>query len=535
MGESKPKRKPRTWGDLSQAEKVARFSPAERDAFFAALTPEEIETLQWDWKFWGRPKQFAPEGNWGIWILRAGRGFGKTRASTQWFHERMLAEPRWGCIVGVTPEEVEKYDLFGTGGLLDPKGQNVRPEDRPVYESSRGRLTWRNGSYASIYSANNPEEPRGFSGDTALLAEFAKYPLKKQKALWDNLRLGMREASSDRPRVCIATTPKASSHLVTIQRLPGVVVTTGSSYENRGNLDRTYYEETIAVYEGTKLGDQEIYAEDLDPEEAGIVKRSQFKIWPHGKPLPDFLFIMVSFDTAFTEKDRDKDTHDPDDTACQVWGVFAPEASKTFRHGEEIVTGPLAVMCLNVWAEKLNFPDLLTRARDEMKVQYGRIQIPLVKPLIGPGFLRDDARRPDIMLIEDKGSGKSLRQTMEVEKVPCIAYNPGRMSKLQRLYAVTPAFAMGCVWLVESNQVARKGQPKVWYEAMIAQLCTFAGEGSIAHDDHVDAASQALKLFLDRFATGITIPQADRDADALEEVERNAIEQAGVRGNPYSQ
>jgi phage terminase large subunit-like protein len=43
-----------------------------------------------------------------------------------------------------------------------------------------------------------------------------------------------------------------------------VVVTRGSTYENRANLATGYFEQVIRKYEGTRLGRQELNAELLD-------------------------------------------------------------------------------------------------------------------------------------------------------------------------------------------------------------------------------------------------------------------------------
>ena len=46
---------------------------------------------QWDVYRWSQrasDKQFEPEGDWAVWLLMAGRGFGKTRAGAEWVRER---------------------------------------------------------------------------------------------------------------------------------------------------------------------------------------------------------------------------------------------------------------------------------------------------------------------------------------------------------------------------------------------------------------------------------------------------------------
>ena len=244
--------------NISSVESLASLPESDRQAILAGLTERQAEALRWDWRFWARPKQLAPPGDWSVWMLRTGRGFGKTRSGAGWVHERALAWPkRWIALVARTPADARDVMIEGPGGFL----QNIAPADRPEYESSKARLTWPNGSWATVYSDGEPEKLRGFSGDTAWLDEFAKY--RYPKRVWDNLQFGMREPSNDRPRIVITTTPRPLALLQDIERLPTTVVVTGSSYENRANLDQGWFDKTILPYEGTRAGRQEIHAEIL--------------------------------------------------------------------------------------------------------------------------------------------------------------------------------------------------------------------------------------------------------------------------------
>src|SRR5215510_2566308 len=70
--------------NLSPASRLALLPRAERDAFLARCTPEELVALEYDWQgFWARPNQLPPPGDWRAWLILAGRGFGKTRAGAE--------------------------------------------------------------------------------------------------------------------------------------------------------------------------------------------------------------------------------------------------------------------------------------------------------------------------------------------------------------------------------------------------------------------------------------------------------------------
>lgn len=228
-------------------------------SFLSALTATELAALDYDWAFWGRPKQLPPRGDWLTWLLRAGRGFGKTRTGGSWSHARAMEhDGRWCALIAKNPADARDYMLEGPGGIL----RNAPPWERPYFEPSKRRVVWPNGSWATVYSAEDPDQLRGFSGDTAWIDEFAKFPNPRE--VWDSLQFGMREVSADQPRVCITTTPRPLPILEEIEASPDTVVVTGSSYENRANLAPTWINKTLLPYEGTELGRQEIHAAILD-------------------------------------------------------------------------------------------------------------------------------------------------------------------------------------------------------------------------------------------------------------------------------
>lgn len=245
--------------EYSLAERVAMMPPAKKKRELDRLSEGiGMDALLNSWRFWARPKQLAPPGDWGTWVLRAGRGFGKTRAGAGWVHERASGHPgRWIALIARTPADARDYMIEGPGGLL----KNCNPKFPPLYEPSKRRVTWPNGSWATVYSDEEPDQLRGFSGDSAWLDEFAKF--KNPRECWDNLEFGMRESSTDRPRRLITTTPRPLEIITELEKLPSTIRVVGSSYENQANLDKRWFEETIMRYEGTRLGRQEIHAEIL--------------------------------------------------------------------------------------------------------------------------------------------------------------------------------------------------------------------------------------------------------------------------------
>jgi len=282
-----------------------------------------------------------------------------------------------------------------------------------------------------------------------------------------------------------------------------VVLTTGSTYDNRANLASAFFGQ-VAQYEGTRLGRQELHAELIDPRESGIIKLNWFRLYPRDMAFPAFEYIVQSYDTAFTEKSVDRKTKEPDPTACSVWGVFqvTPQLRSSLQIPNNIRYGVILVDC---WDDYLGFPELRAKVKKEYDQSY-----------YGPS---GDQRRADAVLIEAKGSGVSLRQELQ-NVVPAFPFNPGRADKFERLHEVSNVPCQGMVFIPESRK--RVGQPISWADGFIDQVCSFP---LVEHDDYVDTFSQAMKFLKDK---GYLV------ADVFEEPEDYADTPSQVV-NPYAQ
>ena len=205
----------------------------------------------WEAYIWsgavGARKQKAPEGDWAVWLLMAGRGFGKTRAGAEWVRERVSrGEGRRVALVAPTPDDVRNVMVEGVSGLL----RVSPPWFRPKYEPSKRKLTWPNGATALGFSSYEPDRLRGPQFDTAWCDELASW--KNARETWDNLQFGLRLGES--PRCAVTTTPKPIGLLRELKDREDVFTTTGSTYENRANLASEYIEHIRRRYEGTRTG-----------------------------------------------------------------------------------------------------------------------------------------------------------------------------------------------------------------------------------------------------------------------------------------
>lgn len=445
------------------------------------------------WHDIARPNQVLSLESWSTTLALAGRGFGKTRVGSEWVLRQGGLYP--GIIIHViapTYSDLRGVVFEGPSGLT-----SVIPKVciRSLTYSPYPEMTLWNGSVIRGFSSETPDRLRGPQATAVWGDELAAW-YRAEECLSNidfSTRIAYRAPNGRiiQPQKLYTTTPRPLQFLVDMidkKRPDGSNATNmirGTTYDNRENLAENFFND-LAQYEGTKIGDQELRGELLDISESAIIKRSWLKIWPKAKPMPWLDFVMVSMDTAFTEKTFDKKTFSSDPTACTVWGVF--QHQKKWN-----------LLLLNCWEDWLNFPDLVDRAQKEMRLIYGRRSKTYFQPLFGQAFAQDQIKRPDLMIIEDKGSGISLRQQLQKEGIDSFPYNPGRADKLSRIHAVSHLPLHGRIWLMESDKIERAGMPKDWAEPMLKQLCTYSGPGTTPHDDWLDSTSQAWRVFRDRF------------------------------------
>lgn len=492
-----------------------------READVNGLDPLGQAFLDWQtrWAATARASQIVPDPDdiaWSEYGIMAGRGFGKTRVGAEWLgatvHERGDGLPAY--VVAPTQNDVRFVCFEGESGLLNV----IPPELIEQYNASDLilKLKCSNGEVSTIrgFSAEKGDRLRGPQGAFAWCDEVAAWGVNGQST-WDNMQMGLRLGG--KPQVLWTTTPRATPFVRgLIAPREGRIIVRGTTYDNRANLPDSFFRQ-LEAYEGTKLGRQELDGELIDPEEAGIIRRSWINLWPHDKPLPAFDYVVLSLDTAFTEATYDNKTGDADPTACVVMGLFH---IKSVAHA----------LVLDCWDEHLGLPDLVRRVKKERLTRYGDDKdVALVRPMFGSDRPLTSGRAADMVLIEDKGSGISLRQTLAQHGVEAYAYNPGRADKLTRLHIISPIFAQRRVWVPESAKYP--GKPRTWADGMIGQLCSFTGEGSTKHDDYVDAVSQALRVLTDQGLMSMTKPTRDekRQADYEEATAEDA------RPNPYGQ
>ena len=472
--------------EMFDSETIAEFNTLPEHNRIAFIAHAE-------WISKAHPYQIPPDLHldYTVFLMLAGRGAGKTRSAAEALWWWAWTHPDTMSIVLAPTSGDLKFTCFeGPSGLLA-----CIPEALVVsYNKQDHLIELSNGSRIRGVSADSYDRLRGINSSFCWCDELAAFTYLGPNEAWDNMMLGLRIKPDDKPhshpRVIVTTTPRPKDLILDLVGREGddVVVSRASTYDNAKNLDKAFQKQ-LETYRGSKLYEQEVMGAIVDLEDGKVVSRDMFKLWPAHKAFPKFEYIVQSYDCAFSEKEHN------DPTAMTTWGIFKP------------LDGPMSVLLIDCWAEHLSFPKLKPKVLEEWRVSYGEGR---------------DAKRPDLILVEDKAAGISLIQELRYAHLPVRAYNPGRADKMQRLQITASIFATGRVWLPESDK--HKGYVKDWCEGFLSQICAFP---DAAHDDYVDSATQAIRLLKDMNWLDINPEPPDNDDDYLEFTQSKRV-------NPYS-
>jgi phage terminase large subunit-like protein len=269
----------------------ASWTKEEKYKYLKKASARKVWRMKYTWRAWARDKQLAPPGNWSTWVIQAGRGFGKTRAGAEWVIEKAWENP--GChiaLVGRTVADVRDVMVRGRSGILAVSPPWFKPE----YYPSKRLLVWPNGSYATTYSADTPDQLRGPQHSYAWADERAAW---QYDDAWDQLMFGLRitPISGSIPQALVTTTPRNTKAMKELVSDPTTVVTRGSTYDNRDNLSGRFLHEIKRRYEGTRLGRQEIEGAIIDDIDGALWKRKWIDD-TRVRKLPELKRVVVAVD-----------------------------------------------------------------------------------------------------------------------------------------------------------------------------------------------------------------------------------------------
>lgn len=232
------------------------------------------------------------------------------------------------------------------------------------------------------------------------------------------------------------------------------------------------------------------------PPGGGILKISHVQLWPSSRGIPAIEFILQSYDTAYKDPKKEGKT-DPDPSACTTYGIFtAPDNLP-------------AVLLLDAWTDQIPYPVLRSRVLRDWKATYG-----------GDDKTRK-GRKADAILVEEKASGISLIQDLQLANVPVTAYNPGNADKVARAHLAAPLFELDRFYVLEST--ARPGQAISWAQPLITQMEKFP---NAKHDDLVDTFTQAIIYIKNNRL--IELPYFTADIDETVDYTKKQVNPYGV-------
>ncbi|MEP9400377.1 terminase family protein [Sphingomonas sp. VNH70] len=251
------------------------------------IKPSRRRELAMRWALWAHEGQTVADNDWTVWLIQAGRGFGKTRAGAEWVCARAAENGDLRiALVGATRHDVERVMVRGTSGLLavGRRYDNVR------WHATRGVVAFGSGAEAHVYAAETPDALRGPEHHIAWCDELAKW--RRADATWDNLLLGLRKG--DHPQVLVTTTPRAIPLLRRIRATKGVRITTGRTQDNV-HLPERYVAQIEASYAGTRLGRQEMDGELIEEVAGALWSRDLIERQRCETP-PAFARIVIGVD-----------------------------------------------------------------------------------------------------------------------------------------------------------------------------------------------------------------------------------------------
>ena len=281
------------------------------DEILDELDDETVNVLLYDYTIWARPKQRLPDGDWDTCIWQCGRRFGKTWTGATIVNYWAENGVKLIALIARNPSDGAKVMIYGASGII----ALAPPWNKPVYNKIEKTLKWPDkldekgnvikvGCQAIMYSGENPDGVLGQGFEKAWLDELCAYAYPQ--ATWDMLQMAM--SAGKHPQVIVTTTPRSIPTLRDIKKSNRTVVIKGNTYENESNLAASYVAAMHEKYDGTTIGRQEIFAEDLQDNAGALWKRSQVdadrveltsKLIPI---LPEMKRLVVAIDPAVKSK-----------------------------------------------------------------------------------------------------------------------------------------------------------------------------------------------------------------------------------------
>lgn len=239
-------------------ERIRALSDSQRRDLIAEFSRKgQIQ----DWFIQARDAQLPPDDLDWCWLFLGGRGTGKSHSMSSAVHTAIRAGISRVHLIAPTTADFHDVNLEGPSGLLATCGRDPQPR----WVSSKRRLEWPNGAVCVFFSGEEPDSLRGPQCELCVVDEIGR--MRYQQSVFDMMMMGLR--LGDKPRVLIATTPRTTPFMKKLVVMDKIKITTGSTYDNAEHLSVAFIDKIKELYEGTRLGRQELSGHMiLDPMNA---------------------------------------------------------------------------------------------------------------------------------------------------------------------------------------------------------------------------------------------------------------------------
>lgn len=298
---------------LSAAQKLALLPPDLRRRWLADQ-PRHIldEIVKGAWWWVGRPEQFAPEGDWMVWLILSGRGWGKTRTGAEDLLDRVFKHPvdafgqrtEW-LVIAETLNDCRTACIEGNSGILSVLRRMGMKKgvDFEYRKSPKLMIEFKSGQLIYFEGADNSDVGRGYNAAGAWLDELAKWRYTYD-AWFEGILPSLRAPLiGDHPRAVVTTTPKPIKLIIKWKHQTDgrIKITTGSIFDNIMNLSAEVVEALKELYEGTRAGLQELYGHLLEEVVGALWARPMIennRIKP--ADLPELKQTVITMDPGAT-------------------------------------------------------------------------------------------------------------------------------------------------------------------------------------------------------------------------------------------
>src|SRR5687768_1561333 len=145
----------------TQALLFRSLSPRKQRKIITSMSAAELLELDADFELYADDGQQEPTytDGWRVWLMLAGRGFGKTRAGAEWVNRLAQKRSQRIALVAASIDEARSVMVEGASGLLAVARKH---RTKVKWEPSLKQITWTtSGSIGQLYSGDHADGLRG--------------------------------------------------------------------------------------------------------------------------------------------------------------------------------------------------------------------------------------------------------------------------------------------------------------------------------------------------------------------------------------